>query len=1102
MTSRGSKNNFLSGVLLSLAAVLMFALTAFGQATSGDVVGSVVDNTGAMIANAKITAVNVATGVTSTTTTNASGEYRIGNLLVGTYNITANATGFAPKTLQAAIELNKTATARFTMEIGPAATVVEVSGVATVIDTTTAQLQATYETRQMQDLPISGVGSGVLNLSLLQAGVGSSGGMGAGSGPSVGGQRPRNNNFTVEGVDNNDKGVTGPLIQIPNDAVQNLTVLTNQYSPEFGHSTGGQFNQVIASGTNTFHGRAYEYLRNRNLNAVDYSLANQGITKNPRYDNNRFGGQLGGPVFKNKLFFFANYTYQPIGQAASPSSAIYAPTAAGYSTLAGMSAVNQNNVNMLKQYATAANSCKGQNGCPNITVAGKPIEVGVIPIAAPNFTNNKFLVTSMDYNISEKDQLRGRYIYNSSAFVDTAAYLPAFYTTISTPYHLVTISEYHTFSPNITNELRAGFNRYGYNYTVPNFKFTGLDAFPNITLENLNMNLGPNPNAPQYSQQNLYQLTDNLTWVKGNHTFKFGLDIAKYISPQLFIQRSRGDYVYSDAALYFTDQVPDALAERSFGTVGYSGDQSRIYGYANDTWKIRPTISLNLGLRYEFTGTPYGWTQQSLNSVANTPGVITFSSPKAPKKNFAPRIGFAWAPGLGNTSIRGGFGMGYDVLYDNIGTLSRPPQIGSTTDCPGGTGCAPNNAFLQNGGIKPTGQTGITTLSRADAIAGTASYLPNQVKYPYSMQWNLGVQHVFFNDYTLEVRYVGTRGVNLNVQNRINRINRVDANNFLPLYYTAPTQAQLDALTTTLSTLTARPQCQSYFTAAGFCPSVGGSNIVAFMPYGGSTYNGLATQLNRRFNNGLQFQLAWTWSKTIDDSTADFFSSVLTPRRQQDFQNLRADRSNSALDRAHRVTLQFLYDVPWFKNHSNWLAKNIVGNWEFAPIYTFETGEWASLQSSRDANLNGDGAGDRVVINPKGNKGLSSDVTALKNGSGATVAYLANNPNAYYIRANSGMLTNAGRNTLQMPPINNWDMSLLKRLAVTERYKFECSARLLNAFNHPQFVGGSLNDIASIGQTSAAATSYLIPGQANFNIPRLTFASNARTIQLVAKFIF
>ncbi len=209
------------------------------------------------------------------------------------------------------------------LEPGASTETVEVSGEAPIIDTTTTQLQTTYEGKTLQDLPIANLGVstngqnlGVLNLSLLDAGVGSTGGLGAGTGPSIGGQRPRNNNFTVEGVDNNDKGVTGPLIYVPPDAVSNFSVLQNQFSPEFGHSTGGQFNITVESGTNSFHGRVYEYFQNRNLNAVDTILANQGIFSNPRYDNNRFGGQLGGPIFKNKLFFFANFEYNPVGLAA------------------------------------------------------------------------------------------------------------------------------------------------------------------------------------------------------------------------------------------------------------------------------------------------------------------------------------------------------------------------------------------------------------------------------------------------------------------------------------------------------------------------------------------------------------------------------------------------------------------------------------------------------------------------------------------------------------------------------------------------------------------------------------------------------------------
>src|SRR5258708_10919584 len=189
-----------------------------------------------------------------------------------------------------------------------------------------------YEEKQLADLPSTPNGSGVVNLSLLSAGVASSGGVGVGSGPSVGGQRPRNNNFTIEGVDNNNKGVTGPLVFVPNDAVAEFSLLQNQFSPEFGHSSGGQFNTVVKSGTNSYHGLAYIYNNNRNYNALDSIQLLEGFTSQPRYDFNRIGGQVGGPIFKNKLFFFANYEYYPLGQSGGPG-AVCPPTAAGITTL-------------------------------------------------------------------------------------------------------------------------------------------------------------------------------------------------------------------------------------------------------------------------------------------------------------------------------------------------------------------------------------------------------------------------------------------------------------------------------------------------------------------------------------------------------------------------------------------------------------------------------------------------------------------------------------------------------------------------------------------------------------------------------------------------
>jgi hypothetical protein len=1087
---------------LALFAVLTLATSpSFAQAISGDVTGTVLDATGAGVPNATVTVENVATGVKATATTNQSGEYRVSNLLPGTYNVNVSAKGFTAASVKnLSVELNRAVSANVTLQVGSTSETVEVNAAAVQIDTTTAQVQNTFETKAAADLPTASIGAGVLNLSLLGSGVSSSGGVGAGTGPSVGGQRPRNNNFTVEGIDNNNKSVTGPLVGIPNDAVAEFTLLQNQFSPEYGHSSGGQFNSVVKSGTNQFHGTIYDYLQNRNLNAIDQSLQNQGFTKNPRYDNNRLGATFGGPIKRNKLFFFGNYEYNPQGFSGSQSAVVETPTAAGYSILAGLPGLSATNFGIYKQYVTASPTPDGNfllqgDGKTPVTVGGAKIPLGVLPLASPAYTNGTAAVISIDYNISEKDQLRGRYIYNKTSGIDTAATFPAFYLALPTTFYVGTLTEYHNFTPNITNEFRLGYNRFNNTTPAGNFKFPGLDAFPNIVLNDTNVNIGPDGNAPQYTIQNLYQVTENLSWVKGRHTFKIGFDGRKYISPGTFTQRGRGEYNYNSTILFLQDFTPDNLSERSLGNVVYYGDQTSLYPYFNDTWRLKPNFTVNLGVRYEFTSVPYSQRLQALNHISDTPGVLVFNKPEPQYKNFAPRVGFAYSPGTsGKTSIRAGFGMAYDVLYDNIGILSLPPQLSSTVDTPLGsaTGSGPN--FLKNGGILPNASVG--SLSRADAIASTSNYVPNQ-KLPYSLQWNLGIQHVFANNYTFEARYLGTRGVHLNVQQRVNIQPRVDANNFLPTYLTAPAQAQLDSLTTTLASLQARSNIVSQFRTAGFT-----NPIVEFSPIGDSSYHGLALQLDRRFSNGLQFKGAYTWSHLIDDSTADFFTTRLTPRRSENFQNLARDKASSALDRRHRFTFVALYDVPFMSHSSNWLARNVLGNWEIAPIYTFESPEYATVQSSTDSNLNGDSAGDRTIINTSGVAGTSSNVTALKNSAGATVAYLAVNPNARYIKAAAGALTNAGRNTLPTRRIDNVDLSLIKRFSYHERFKLELQAQMLNAFNHPQFIPGSVNQVTSIGTTGSGVLNFVTAGNKSFNNPEAAFSSNARVVQVAAKIVF
>src|SRR5580704_14833947 len=515
---------------LSLA-VLVFGLAIGGQVSaqviSGDLVGTILDKTGATVPGARVEATKTDTGVKYETKANESGEYRFNNLPVGTYSVSASTANFATTTINGfKIDLNKTSTLPITLEVKGAVTTVEVSGTAAALDTTTSQVQTTFESKDLSDSAIAstgGTGSGILNLSLLSAGVATAGGVGVGTGPSVGGQRPRNNNFTIEGVDNNNKGVTGPLVTVPNDAVAEFSLLQNQFSPEFGHSSGGQFNTVVKSGTNAYHGLAYVYNANRNYDAFDSLNGIGGLTSNPRFDNNRFGGQIGGPVIKNKLFFFVNYEQEPLGQAGT-GGAVCSPTAAGFATINATPGLSATNVAIFEKYVAPGTDTT--TGCaPMAWTGAKGTPTATLAVLAPSFTNYRFVTTSMDYDISSKDQIRGRYIYNSTVGIDNTATLPAFFLPQPNKFHLVTINEYHTFSPTLTNELRIGFNRFAQIVSAGNFNFPGLASFPNIDLIDLNqLQIGPDGSAPQSSIQNTYQATEAMTWSKGTHTVKFGVE--------------------------------------------------------------------------------------------------------------------------------------------------------------------------------------------------------------------------------------------------------------------------------------------------------------------------------------------------------------------------------------------------------------------------------------------------------------------------------------------------------------------------------------------------------------------------------------------------
>ncbi len=1125
----------LSATLVALACVFV----ANGQVTTGTVRGVVTDSNGAVVPGAKVTLTRKSTNTSLTQQTSGSGAFEFTNIQPGAdYSLRVEAANFKGSELtDVGVSLNQVTD--LPVQLAPGAvteTVTVTAGGTELVDTTTANLSKAFSSRQVVELAQTTAGpagsaAGVNNLALLAPGVTSSGGVGVGTGGSVGGQRPRDNNFIVDGVDNNDKSVTGPQSYISPEEVAEFTLLQNQFSAEFARSNGGNFITVTKSGTNDFHGTFYGFFRNRYLNAIDTIQKNQGVNRDRtspdfmgRSDYFRGGYNLGGPVilprfgeggpslksFRDKLFFFTSYERIQTGSAIPPGG-IIAPTAAGIAIINATPGLSANNKAAFFQFMPVAATANAQSascvGPDCITVGGVALPLGTVSFPAPNFFKQNHAVINLDYNQSTATQHHFRFTMTNGADIDNSANLPAFFVPLPSKQRLFSYTMIHNFSASLIDENRIAFRRSSANFPVPAFNFPGLNVFPNISLDDLGVNIGPDPNAPQFGIENNYQVVNNLTYLRGSHSFKFGGDFRDIISPQSFSQRVRGDYEYGSLEQYLRDLSPDVFGERNAGNNIYYGNQKILYAFVQDDWRFRPNLTLNLGVSYSYQQVPLGArTSQALNSISSVPGLIEFREPKTQTKNFAPKVGFAWSPDYkggmlgrvfgesGKSSIRAGFSMGYDYVFDNLYILSNPPQLQQTNDVDTTVPSTPN--FLASGGLP---DTPVAITNPAVARQQTGSFIPDQ-EVPYALTWTGSYQRQFGSDWSFEARYVGTRGVHLLTQNRLNRQAKVapeDGRFGLPTFLTAPSQAALDAMSLTLSAINARSSFVPKYAAAGF----NAVNLIAFLANGNSTYHGASAQLTKRFSKGFQMTSAYTWSHLIDDTTAEVFSTVLSPRRVEDFQNLRRERASSALDHRHRLVSSMIYEVPFFSK-SNGLTKTLLGGFSVAGTYTYETGERITVRSGTDANLNGDAAGDRAILNPTGTEGVGSNVTALTRTDGQTVAYLATNPNARYIRAAAGAQSTIGRNTFLLAPINNFDISLFKNFKFGETKYFQLRADFFNAFNHPQYVPGSVNSVDPVGTTGLTTLNQVFPLTPDFLHPSQVLSSNPRVIQVGARFNF
>src|SRR6266481_5502545 len=1005
------RDRLTSSLLVVLIAVLVLVapIPAAAQRITGTLRGQVFDPTGAAVPNAQVTATNQETGVSVKITTTSAGTYSFPSLIPGLYKVSVEAKGFKNfVATDISVIANQDNVADTHLDLGVATEVVEVTAGGVAVQTTSSDLNNSYDVSEVQ-LP-NGAGTlngSPLNLAVLAPNVVAQPGGVTGIGGSVGGTRPRDNNFTVDGVDDNNLGVTGNNSTVIPDAVAEFNLTTNQFSAEYGHSAGGQFSLVTKTGTNNWHGSGEWYNQNRNYNSLDNltkgAILNGSLPGQPPFDNNRFGGTIGGPIIKNKLFVFGAYEYTTLhGQGAA--TAFTGPTAAGLTVLQGMAA-DAAVTDLLKNFPIAPQNDAGKIcvNCPVVNNQPQPnVEVGNITIFSPLFQREHDVQTSVDYTMG-KHQFGARFLLNQEKFILPVNSTQAIFNQAE-PIHnrKIALNDVWTINSHLVNDLRVQYSFFLLQTINP------CTTCPqDVTINDLlgGVTVGPGDFTSQ--KQSTYQIGDTFSWSHGKHTFKFGGGYTHFIYPQFFLPRSNSDNEYDSAQDFINDINPEinnpGRTLRNAGTGSFLGTQSLFAVFAQDDFKVTPRLTVNLGLRYEYWTNPVGGETQKLNAISNVPGVVAFGVPKVDKNNFGPRVGFAYDPfGRGKTSIRGGFGISYDVKFQNFASITLPPQLQSELDpnsactlTPQPAWCAnPNGAgFLQNGGLP---QTYIPPTNQADARSLTTSFIDDTVM-PKIMTWSLGVQHEVYHNATVEVRYLGTRGLSLPVQYRRNFESGFDAGlTPLPEYFraqdvpatvaaTAATRAPWDAFTKcTPATPPATPApCNNVYFPFGFA-----ANVTSDPPFASSTYHAGSINFTQRSRYGLTFNANYTYAHTLDNATNEFFTSLLNPRRSQDTNHLRNDWASSDLDVRHKVALSWIYQVPNIKSDSRWV-KTLANGFSIGSVFLAQTGQPVTLQSATDANGNGDSAGDRVMFNSFGTSLAGAATTLLRvcapAGGGATV---------------------------------------------------------------------------------------------------------------------
>jgi hypothetical protein len=1131
-------------------ALALSAGLVFGQGFQGTLRATLVDQQGSALPGVTVTITNEGTGEQRTAVSTNAGVVSFPNLIIGRYAVTAELPGFKKFERQHVnVSASQTVDVQAKLEVGELSETVTVTGT-DLVKTSSSQLDTNFSARQLTDLPVydPSLTGDVTNFAVLAPGVSTQSGGVTGQGGSVGGNRPRNNNFVIDGLDNNSPDLTGAVAPVIQDAVEEFTLLTNQFSAEFGHSTAGQFITTTKSGTNEFHGGAWEYGMNRHLNSFDHltrSTTPEGAEK-PRFDVNRFGAMLGGPIQKDKWFFFGAFEYQNQNFAGSQAAQILVPTANGLATLEGLAAnplsgVSPVNVGIIRDHVPVAGSAlQSFDVIDESTGAPVGIEVGQFSATTPNYTRTKLAHLNSDYEAGDH-HLSLRLSASRTSEI-AAGQLPTeeFNSNIGADTNRITLSDVWKVRMNIFNELRFGYTKRTQDFPVDLPQAPGqTDVFANYEIDDLQLFIGPDPNFPQTTVESTLQISDTLSWIKGAHAFKGGLEFRRLGSEGGFLPRARGEYNYGSLDEFVRDQIPDGTngALRGAGASAFDGGRNAYYAFAQDTWKVGNRLTLDLGVRYEYTSPSADNAAQDLNAIANiesirgetdadgnnifnslTPGhqqlltdilgdSMIFQGPKGDTNNFAPRLGFAWdVNGDGKTSVRGGFAIAHDVLFTNLDLLQLPPQfqveVNTDIACavsPSPDWCAnagdvrfSRGGFLQGGGLLNVVDPSAST-SREAARIGTQAFLKDQVA-PQTTTWSLSLQREIAKDYVAELRYIGTRGKNLPLQRRYNAgiPNPVE----LPIF-----ASEADALSRSFA---GAPTLADFgANQIGLLDPYGFQGaITVFDPVGKSWYDGVSIDFKRPFARGFGFDVNYTLSKTLDYGENELFTSLINPRRMDNSWDPASNKGRSGLDKTHKLVLTWQYELPG-KNNAGLLGK-IAGGWVLNGVFLYETGQALTILSGTDQNGNFDAAGDRAWENPNGLENVGSGVNNLCWDGAATsintgclvpdpdapgqlvedpsriVGYVAADPNAQFVTGNTGAATGVGlnktgRGRVHGPgPIHTLNLSLYRNFALGGSKNLRFGVDVVNVTNTPSYSLGTGSAIALADNGPAAVSNAFV----------------------------